>query len=238
MRVDGRKPDELRPIRIDPNFTIYAEGSVLITMGGTKVLCNATVEDNVPRWIKVGNIPGGWITGEYAMLPRSTQTRAPREVFRPAGRTQEIRRLIGRCLRAAVDLEKLGQRTCIVDCDVIQADGGTRTAAITGGYVALALALKKLIAQELIPADTIISPVAAISVGVVEQQPLLDLCYEEDSRAQTDANIIMNAKGEFIEIQSTAESKPFSRSILDTLLDLASRGIEQILPLQKSALEE
>jgi len=236
MRIDGRQVDELRPVKLTPDYTIYAEGSVLISMGNTKVLCNATIEDRVPRWMQAQNIEGGWITGEYAMLPRSTSERKAREIYRLGGRTQEIRRLIGRSLRAAFDLKKLGRRTCIIDCDVIQADGGTRTAAITGGYIALAGAIDKLIKAGQVPPDIGISPIAAVSVGIVNQLPLLDLCYEEDSRAQADANIIMNALGEFIEVQVSGEAATFSRSSLDNLVSLAEKGIRELLDLQKTVI--
>ncbi len=236
MRVDQRKPDQLRPVVITPGYIIYPEGSALIAAGNTRVLCNVTIEEGVPRWRDTQSLPGGWITAEYAMLPRSTHTRSPRETPNPGGRSAEIRRLIGRSLRAAVDLEKLGHRTVTIDCDVIQADGGTRTAAITGGYVALAIALRKLIEAKVIPPETLRSPVAAVSVGVVDGEPMLDLCYEEDSAAQVDVNVVMNARLEFIEVQGTAEAKPFDRHILDSLLDLASAGIEQLLDFQKDTL--
>lgn len=238
MRIDGRQANELRPLEIIPDYISYPEGSVLISTGNTRVLCNATIEEGLPNWMREQNIPGGWITGEYAMLPRATHERTPREIFRLTGRTQEIRRLIGRSLRAAFDLERIGPRTCIVDCDVIQADGGTRTAAITGGYVALVLALRKLIQSGTIPAEAISNQVAAVSVGVVDGQPLLDLCYEEDSAAQVDVNVVMNAAGEFVEVQGTAEGDPFSRSMLNELLELAAQGIEQVLVFQKDALAD
>lgn len=234
MRIDNRQPDELRPVSLIPNYVIYPEGSVLISMGQTKVICNVTIEEELPRWMK-GN-QGGWVTGEYALLPRATQTRTQRETRGLGGRTQEIRRLIGRSLRAAVNLELLGERTCIVDCDVLQADGGTRTAAVTGGYVALALALRKLISAGEIPLEVLASPVAAISVGMVEEQLLLDLCYAEDSTADVDVNIVMNAAGKFIEVQGTAEGATFSRQTLDSMLDLAHKGIAELLEIQKSVL--
>jgi ribonuclease PH len=236
MRIDERKPDQIRPVGISTGYVIYPEGSALITAGNTRVLCNVTVEEGVPRWMDAQGLSGGWITAEYAMLPRATHTRSPRETSNQGGRSAEIRRLIGRSLRAAVDLEKLGRRTLTVDCDVIQADGGTRTAAITGGYVALAVALHKLIQVDQIPASTLISPVAAISVGVVDGEPLLDLCYEEDRIAQVDANVVMNGRGEFIEVQSTAERATFSRRTLDRLLDLAENGILQLLEIQRTTL--
>jgi len=237
MRTDGRRFDELRPVTIVPGYVIYPEGSVLYAAGRTKVLCNVTIEEGVPRWMQAQNISGGWITAEYAMLPRSTHQRTPRETNGPGGRSHEIRRLIGRSLRAAIDLNKLGERTCIVDCDVIQADGGTRTAAITGGYVALAIALNKLIQAGLIPPDTIKTAVAAVSVGIVRGTPMLDLCYEEDSAAEVDMNVVMTARGEYVEVQSTAEGTPFSRSTLNELLDLAYQGIIELLDIQRQVLK-
>lgn len=236
MRIDGRKADELRPVQLKPDFVIYPEGSVLIAAGNTQVLCNVTVEPGVPRWMQAQEKPSGWITAEYAMLPRATQERTARETRGLGGRTQEIRRLIGRSLRVAVDLNKLGAWTCIIDCDVLQADGGTRTAAITGGYVALALALKKMIAEGTIPPDIFLAPVAAVSVGVVDGDPVLDLCYQEDATAEVDLNVVMNADGCYIEIQGTAERQPFSRQTLDHLLDLANRGIGELLEIQNRVL--
>ncbi len=238
MRVDGRRTNELRQVTITPNFVIYPEGSVLIAMGMTVVLCNATINDGVPRWMQTQDKPGGWITGEYALLPRSTHSRTPRETKGLGGRTQEIRRLIGRSLRAAVDLKKLGRRTVIVDCDVLQADGGTRTAAITGGYIAMAIALRKLVQANTIPPETMKSGVAAVSVGVINREAMLDLCYEEDSAAEVDFNIVMNGQGEFIEVQGSAEGKPFSKSMLEDLLNLACQGIDELLCIQKDTLEK
>jgi ribonuclease PH len=234
-RPDGRQVNELRSITMTPDFVIHPEGSVLIAMGKTKVLCNVSIEAGVPRWMQ--NQAGGWITGEYALLPRSTHTRTTRETKGLKGRTQEIQRLIGRSLRAAFDLEKLGGHTCIVDCDVIQADGGTRTAAISGGYVALALALQKLVKTGSVSAEVFLLPVAAISVGVIAGEPRLDLCYEEDAAADVDVNVVMNARNEFIEIQGTAEGQTFSRGELDELLDLAQKGIGEILELQQLMLK-
>ena len=233
-RIDGRNYDDLRPVKFTPGYVIYPEGSVLIEIGNTKVICNVTIEAGAPRWKTRQNIPGGWVTGEYALMPRATTERTRRETNGLGGRTQEIRRLIGRSLRAAVDLEKLGERTVIVDCDVLQADGGTRTAAITGGYVALRLALQTLLEAGEVPPEVFLSPVAAVSVGIVDGQPMLDLCYTEDFRAQADVNVVMNARGEFIEVQGTAEGDPFSRSALDALLDLAEKGINELLILQQT----
>ena len=228
----------MRPISLKVDFIDYPEGSVLYTQGRTRVLCNVSIEDGIPRWMQAQGVTGGWITGEYALLPRSTHVRTPRETTGLSGRTQEIRRLIGRSLRAAVDLEKLGPRTCTIDCDVLQADGGTRTAAITGGYVALAVALKRLAQAGLIPTDTLKTIVGAVSVGLVEGEPRLDLCYEEDSRAQVDTNVVMTASGDFIEIQGTAEGEPFSRLEFNNLLDLAQKGIYEIVAIQERAVEE
>jgi len=234
MRVDGRNNDELRPVIITPNYVQYPEGSVLIEMGDTRVLCNVTVEERVPHWLQSGS--QGWVTAEYALLPRSTHTRTPRETRGLRGRTQEIRRLIGRSLRAAVNLEKLGWRTLTVDCDVIQADGGTRAASVTGGYVALAIALDKLIRGGLLPPDVLRTPVAAVSVGVVNDQAVLDPCYEEDSVAEADFNVVMNAAAEIVEIQGTAEGRPFSRNQLDEVLNLTQQGILRLLELQQRVL--
>ena len=236
MRIDQRQADEIRPVTLSPNYVIYPEGSVLIAMGQTKVLCNVTIENEVPRWMKSQGKVGGWVTAEYALLPRSTHTRTSRETHGLGGRTQEIRRLIGRSLRAAVNLELLGEHTCIIDCDVLQADGGTRTAAITGGYVSLALALQKLIAAGEIPLEVLAKPVAAISVGILRGEPLLDLCYAEDSTAEVDFNVVMNAAGEFIELQGTAEGATFSRQMLETMMDLAHKGIKELLLIQKTVL--
>ncbi len=233
-RSDGRAWYEMRPVRMVTGFVSYAEGSVLIELGRTRVLCNATLDRQVPGW-RIGS-GAGWVTAEYAMLPRATQERTGRETQGLRGRTQEIRRLIGRSLRAAVDLRELGERQVIVDCDVIQADGGTRTAAISGGYVALCLALQRLIEDGQVSPGVIRTAVAAVSVGVVGKQPLLDLCYEEDATAAVDFNVVMTAEGEFVEMQGTAEGHPFSRSTADALLDLAGRGIQEMLAVQRRAL--
>ncbi len=236
MRTDGRRTDQLRPVKLEIGYTRWAEGSVLVTQGDTVVLCNATVDEQLPPWMMRASEERGWVTGEYAMLPRSTHTRTQRETI-PQARTQEIRRLIGRSLRATVNLERLGKRQIIVDCDVLQADGGTRTASVTGGYVALALAARKLIAGGNVPPDALLAPVAAISVGVVGGEPLLDLCYAEDLHADVDMNVVMNRDGRFIEVQGTAERQPFDRAMLNRLLDLAAGGVGELLRLQCLALE-
>lgn len=238
MRSDGRKADELRPVQITFHYNIYPEGSVLFSIGNTCVLCNLTIDDGIPRWMHTQDRPGGWITAEYALLPRSTQQRTPRETSGLSGRTQEIRRLIGRSLRSVVDLEKLGPRTCILDCDVIQADGGTRCAAITGSYMALVIGLRKLIKVGDLPADVIQSGVAAISAGIYQGVTLLDLNYAEDSQCDVDANIVMNWEGQFIEIQSTAEGAPFHPQQFDELLNLAYKGIGDLITIQKNFLDE
>ncbi len=227
-RKDGRAPDQLREIHFETNYTRWAEGSVLAVFGDTKVLCNVSVEDSLPPWLKHATEPHGWITAEYAMLPRSTHTRIRREQRWPKGRTQEISRLIGRSLRMAVDLSQLGERTCIMDCDVLQADGGTRTAAITGGWLALALALQPLIEEGTLASTVLERQIAAVSVGLVDQTPLLDLAYGEDVAAEVDLNIVMTAAGELVEVQGTAESAPFTREQMTELMDLAASGIEQL----------
>jgi ribonuclease PH len=233
-RIDHRQNNQLRPIKFTPNFTNYAEGSVLVEAGQTRVLCNVSIEDRVPAWRESSG--GGWLTAEYGMLPRSTHQRIPRKRGSDSSRSQEIRRLIGRALRASVDVDKLGQRTVIVDCDVIQADGGTRTASITGGYVAVALALQKLIDSGEIPPDVLVTPVAAVSVGVVNDELQLDLCYEEDSAADVDLNVVMTGTGQFVEVQGTAEGSPFGYETLIGLVDLAREGIEQLLAEQAKLL--
>jgi len=235
LRLDGRANDELRPVRITPGFQPYAEGSALIVLGQTKVICAVSVEDRVPAFLKGEG--RGWITAEYAMLPRSTITRTPREEGRVGGRAHEIQRLIGRSLRAVVDLDALGERTLVVDCDVLQADGGTRTAAITGSYVALVQALDTLVARELIPSSPIKSAVAATSVGIVGGEQLLDLCYDEDSWAEVDFNGVMTSEGKFVEVQGTAETNPFSKETIDSLLTLAGRGIEKLFAVQQASLD-
>ena len=234
MRTD-RPASALRPVTIAAGYLDYAEGSALIRCGNTRVLCAATVEQGVPPWLEGRG--SGWITGEYAMLPRSTSRRTPRETHGLGGRTQEIRRLIGRSLRAAVPLEALGEHTLIVDCDVIQADGGTRTAAITGGYVALVLAMRQMHATGLLPAPIPLTPVAAVSVGIVDGELLLDLCYTEDIRAEVDLNVVMNATGAFIEVQGTAEKGTFTGQQLDDMLALARSGIDRLLAIQQDVLK-
>ncbi len=238
VRCDGRKPDELRPLTIIPDFIKFAEGSVLVACGETKVICTVSVEERVPPFLR--GTGRGWITAEYALLPRSTETRTPRETGRSAlsGRTQEIQRLIGRSLRAVVSLEELGERTFLVDCDVIQADGGTRIASITGAFVALVLAFRRLKAQGILPALPVKHYVAAVSVGIVDGIPMLDLCYSEDSRADVDMNIVVTDDGRFVEIQGTAEKHPFTTEHLMALLALAQRGIPTVLAAQKAVLGE
>lgn len=234
-RIDGRKKNELRPILMALGYVDYPEGSVLIEMGKTRVLCNVSLHDKVPDWL--AGKGRGWLTAEYAMLPRATHTRTPRETKGLKGRTQEIRRLIGRSLRMAIDLEVLGERMITVDCDVIQADGGTRTASITGAYVALVLALRDLIDSGELPETVLKSPVAAISVGIVDGEPHLDLCYEEDSQAEVDFNVVMDGDGRFIEVQGTAEGAPFDRKTLDRLLDMARDGIQELMSVQRAVLD-
>ncbi|XID75038.1 ribonuclease PH [Alkanindiges sp. WGS2144] len=236
MRLDQRSNDQLRPVTFTRQYTRYAEGAVLVEFGNTKVLCTASVDNSVPRFLK--GTGQGWVTAEYGMLPRSTHTRNDREAARgkQSGRTQEIQRLIGRSLRAMVDLKKLGENTITIDCDVLQADGGTRTAAITGGAIALVDALAALQAQKKLKSDPLKGLVAAISVGMHQDNALLDLCYEEDSNCETDLNVVMTQNGEFIELQGTAESKPFNREQCNQMLELASSGIAELIVLQQKAL--
>lgn len=235
-RVDGRTNDALRLLRIQAGVQEFAEGSALIEVGKTRVLCSATVEEKVPQFMRGQG--GGWVTAEYAMLPRSTLSRTPRErdAGRANGRTVEIQRLIGRSLRAITDLPALGERTVTLDCDVLQADGGTRTAAVTGAYVALNQALVRLVRQRVLPRLPLTGAVAATSAGVVHGEVMLDLCYEEDSRATVDFNVVMSDKGEYIEVQGTGEGKPYSREVMDALLAAASTGIQQILKAQQEAV--
>lgn len=234
-RPDGRKFDELRSLAFTPDYVSVAEGSVLVTWGETRVLCNLTIQDGVKPWMSGRGT--GWITAEYALLPRSTQTRTSRETNGLKGRTQEIRRLIGRSLRMAVDLDLIGERTLLLDCDVLQADGGTRVASITGGYLALALGLRPLIASGAIPENALRPPIGAVSVGMVGGNPVLDLNYTEDSLADVDLNVVMTHDGRFIEVQGTAEGEPFTKDDLESMLALAQKGIMEINTLQQSLLD-
>lgn len=236
VRSDGRGPDQLRPVSFQPGFLTFADGSVLILLGNTRVICAASVEDRVPPWMRGRGT--GWITAEYAMLPGATPERNQREAVkgRLGGRTHEIQRLIGRALRAVVDLDRLGERTVLVDCDVIGADGGTRTASITGAWVALALALRKHFDPEKQQKWPLLGQIAAVSVGIVGGTPVLDLPYEEDARAEVDMNVAMTDAGGFVEVQGTAERKPFSREQLDGLLELAAGGIGRLFELQRDAV--
>jgi ribonuclease PH len=235
-RPDGRALDELRPVTWELGYQEWAAGSILFSMGKTRVLVAASVNEDAPRWLK--GTGKGWVTGEYSMLPASTNERSAREVNRgrPGGRTQEIQRLIGRSLRSVIDLSRLGERTITIDCDVLQADAGTRTASITGGYIALALALRGLEVAGRVPGDLLADSVAAVSVGIVEGEPRLDLCYEEDAGADVDFNVVMTGGGAFVEVQGTAEGQPFGRSDLDELLGLATAGIERLTAIQAEVL--
>ncbi len=235
-RPDGRALDELRPVSWELGFQEWAAGSILFSMGRTRVLCAASVSEDAPRWLK--GTGKGWVTGEYSMLPAATNERSPREVNkgRPGGRTQEIQRLIGRSLRSVTDLSRLGERTITVDCDVLQADAGTRTASISGGYIALAMALRGLVGKGLVPDDLLSDSVAAVSVGIIDDEARLDLCYDEDAGAEVDFNVVMTGSGDFVEVQGTAEGTPFSRAQLDALLDLAAAGIADLTAIQHTAL--
>ncbi len=236
MRPSGRKPDQMRPVIFTPNFTKHAEGSVLAEFGDTHVLCTASVESRVPPWMRGAG--HGWVTGEYGMLPRSTHSRSGREAARgkQGGRTMEIQRLIGRSLRAATDLDALGERTVTLDCDVLQADGGTRTAAISGAYVALLIAMQKLCKDRQLKTNPVHGQIAAVSVGIYKGVAVLDLDYEEDSQAETDMNVVMNEAGRFVEVQGTAEGHAFTREEFDTLLELASAGVGEIIEAQNAAI--
>lgn len=238
LREDGRKVNSLREIKITKDFNLYAEGSVLIEFGNTKVICTASVSDKVPPFMRGQG--KGWLTAEYSMIPRATGERNQRESAKGklSGRTMEIQRLIGRALRTAVDLDKLGERTITIDCDVIQADGGTRTASISGGFIALALAVKKLMKGRVLSVNPIVSNVAAISVGIVRGTPMLDLMYTEDSAAEVDMNVVMNGKGEFVEVQGTGEEATYTRKELNELIDLAEVGIKEIIRLQNEIIGE
>ncbi|MBM3787173.1 MAG: ribonuclease PH [Acidobacteria bacterium] len=233
MRLDGRRPDEMRPLRVEPDFQLTAEGSVLISVGHTRVLCSASVEDAVPSFLRGGG--QGWVTAEYSMLPRATVTRTPREVKkgRESGRTMEIQRLIGRALRAVVDMKALGERSVVLDCDVLQADGGTRTTAITGAFLAMGIAIGKLVAGGVLKSNPIRDYVAATSVGLAKGVPILDLCYEEDSAADVDMNIVMTGAGKFVELQATAEHEAFDDAQLAGLLGLGRKGAAELIALQK-----
>ncbi|GAB6067413.1 ribonuclease PH [Methylothermus subterraneus] len=236
MRPSGRRPDELRAIRFTCHYTKHAEGSVLVEFGDTRVLCTASVDERVPNFLRGQG--QGWVTAEYGMLPRATHERTSREAAsgRQGGRTLEIQRLIGRSLRAAVDLKALGERSIVIDCDVLQADGGTRTASITGGFVALALAVAKLLEERKLQQNPLRDQIASVSVGIYRGVPILDLDYQEDCEAETDMNVVMNAQGAYVEIQGTAEGHPFRREELNAMLDLAGRGIAELLEHQRQAL--
>jgi ribonuclease PH len=236
MRNDGRHADQLRMVKITPDFISQAEGSVLMELGKTRVICTATVEDGVPSFLKGSG--KGWVTSEYGMLPRATEERTPREAARgkQSGRTLEIQRLIGRSLRAITDQEAMGEKTVFIDCDVIEADGGTRTASITGAFVAFALAMERLVTAGMLKTSPLIDSVAATSVGIVDDVTLLDLCYEEDSRAEVDMNVVMTGGGDFVEIQATAEGRPFAGSEMQDLLALAAAGIRRLQEAQRSVL--
>ena len=238
MRPSQRTPDELRPVRITRNYTKHAEGSVLVEFGDTRVLCNATIEERIPPFLKGKG--EGWVTAEYGMLPRSTNSRMGREAARgrQGGRTMEIQRLIGRSLRAVMDMKALGERSITIDCDVIQADGGTRTASITGGYVALVDAVASLLNKKALKKNPITGQVASISVGIYQGTPVLDLDYPEDCSAETDMNVVMNGAGDFIEVQGTAEGHPFNQGELDAMLTLARQGIDKLLAEQRRVLED
>lgn len=236
MRPSGREPDQMRPVIFTPNYTKHAEGSVLAEFGDTRVLCTASVESRVPPWMRGAG--HGWVTGEYGMLPRATHSRSGREAARgkQGGRTMEIQRLIGRSLRAATDLDALGERTVTLDCDVLQADGGTRTAAISGAYVALLIAMQKLCEERKLKTNPVHGQIAAVSVGIYRGVPMLDLDYEEDSQAETDMNVVMNEAGRFVEVQGTAEGHAFTREEFDTLLEMASAGVSEIIEAQNAAI--
>lgn len=236
-RADGRAWNELRPVKITPGYQNFAEGSALIELGKTRILCTVSVEDRVPAFLRGKG--SGWVTAEYAMLPRATVTRSTRDssLGRVSGRNQEIQRIIGRSLRAVTDLPALGERTLTVDCDVIQADGGTRTAAITGSYVALYQAMRSLVNMGVISSMPLDNAVAATSVGIVHNFTLLDLCYDEDFHADVDFNVVMTSRGDFVEVQGTAEAKPFSRETVDQMLSLAQKGIEQLFEVQQSLVD-
>ncbi len=234
MRLDNRKPDQARPVRITPNYLLTAEGSALIEVGNTRVICAATLENTVPPFLR--GTGTGWVTAEYSMLPRATVERTPRERAKTSGRTAEIQRLVGRSLRAVTNLAGLGDRTIMVDCDVLQADGGTRTASITGAFVALALAVKQLVDAKMISKMPLTDYLAATSVGMVGGVPMLDLCYDEDSRAEVDMNVVMTGGGRFVEVQATAERAPFQQDQMNSLLALAATGIRELVAAQRKVV--
>jgi ribonuclease PH len=238
LRADLRRPDQIRPIRFQNHIAPYATGSTLIEWGNTRVICGVTIEEVVPRWMKEQNVAGGWVTAEYSMLPYSTLTRKGRDISKGKidGRSQEIQRLIGRAMRSAIDLGRIGSRTIWVDCDVLQADGGTRTAAISGSFVALVLAVRKLMAEGKLSEDPILHPVAAVSVGIVNGGPMVDLCYTEDVAASVDLNVVMNEAGDFIEVQGTGEEAVFSEKDLSQMLALGRKAVQELLAAQRIAL--
>lgn len=236
MRIDGRKAGQLRPVKITPGFLKHPAGSALIEFGNTRVICSASVIEEIPPWMRAQKVSGGWITGEYQMIPASTHDRSKRETNHPSGRTQEIQRLIGRSLRGAVDLDKLGPRTIYIDCEVIDADGGTRCASITGGMVALQMAVKKLMANGKISSNPVKTNIAAVSVGIFKGEVLLDLCYEEDSNAEVDMNLVMTDQGRIVELQATGEESTFSKKELDSMRRVAEKGIKKLFELQRKAL--
>jgi ribonuclease PH len=233
-RYDGRAPNELRPVKFIRDFTMNAKASVLVEMGNTKVICAVSVDESVPPWMRMQKVPGGWLTCEYGMLPSATAERFRRETGKVGGRTMEIQRLIGRALRAVVDLKKLGKRQITIDCDVIQADGGTRTASITGAYVALRMAVDRLMKEGLLKEDPIKEAIAAISVGIYKGTPVLDLNYFEDSKAEVDMNVVMTASGRIVEVQGTAEEEPFTKEQMTQMMDLAEKGITELLQAQSA----
>ncbi|MGV3757040.1 MAG: ribonuclease PH [Verrucomicrobiota bacterium] len=239
-RTDGRQADQLRPMRFQNHIAPHATGSTLIEWGNTRVICGVTVEEKVPRWMKDQNVTGGWITAEYSMLPYSTLDRKARDISKGKldGRSQEIQRLIGRSLRSIIDLEQLGARTIWIDCDVLQADGGTRTASITGTYVALMLAIRKLMADGKLAVNPLKEPVAAVSIGILKGTPLLDLCYVEDAAAEVDLNLVMTAGGKFVEVQGSGEESTFTEEQLHAMLKLGRQGIQQLVKLQEAALAQ
>ncbi len=237
MRIDGRKNGQLRPVRITPAYLKHPAGSALIEFGNTRVICAASVLEEVPPWMRIQKVPGGWVTSEYQMIPASTHDRSRRETNHPSGRTQEIQRLIGRSLRSSINLEKLGARTIYIDCEVIDADGGTRCAGITGGMVALQLAIRKLMNDGKLTENPLICNIAAVSVGILKGEVLLDLCYQEDSSADVDMNLVMTDSGRIVEVQATGEESTFSKKEFDAMMKSAEKGINHLFELQKKALK-